>query len=35
LLAALTVAAAVAVLAGSALSDAAAVAVDPRVRITA
>ncbi|MCF6386377.1 ABC transporter permease [Mycobacterium sp. MBM] len=35
LLAALTVGAALAVLAGSALSDAAAVAIDPRVRITA
>ncbi|MFB1295958.1 ABC transporter permease [Mycobacterium sp. pW049] len=35
LLAALTVAAAAAVLAGSALSDAAAVAIDPRIRITA
>ena len=35
LLAALTVGAALAVLAGSALSDAAAVAIDPRVRIAA
>ncbi len=35
LLAALTVAAAVAVLAGSALSDAAAVAIDPRIRMAA
>jgi peptide/nickel transport system permease protein len=35
LLAALTVGAAAAVLAGSALSDAAAVAIDPRIRMAA